>query len=512
MSSQSDIGRKIEAGKCLPRIFLLPFSCQLFAVGLTVMGLLGSGFDGYGQDTGLAPEVTDLNAADVSYEREWQLPYLETPFITAAPEDRQDGIPVGVLGADGGNKDLVLEWAQELARPSNDPKSGNTDSLLISYQGKLIFESYFRRGRINYPHYQMSITKSYTAMALGRAIQLGYLTMDDLDKPVISFLKDLQPEKLVNGADGITLHQAMQMSSGIRLKKQTVDFLRQHPQRLKGQGQIQAYLGYSDPIPPAPRDFKYQASDPTITIQVLEAVVPGSAEEFIRDELWGRLGVRNYHWQADTSGLPKAAAGSSVCSRDMLKMGMLVLNRGKWQGQQLIPVAFVERATSPLKHSYGSSWYGYFWWVQDIEVDGKTYRCQEGRGAGGQFIFIFPKLDLIAVVTSHNRGMGRMLQELPQKLIPAFVAEYHIMNSRSGFGGKMGAGKCLDSIFLPSLRVFCRDAAELEQLRRLEAGSRPHHDGMGEADRTGQCPARTSAVDFHKAKLVDGVHRIINGC
>ncbi len=158
-------------------------------------------------------------------------------------------------------------------------------------------------------------------------------------------------------------------------------------------------------------------------MQVLEAVVPGSAEDFIHGELWGRMGVRNYHWQADTSGLPKSAAGSSFRSRDMLKMGMLVLDKGKWQGQQLIPTAFVERATSPIKHSYGRSWYGYFWWVEDIEVDGTTYHCQEGRGAGGQFIFMFPELDLIAVVTAHNQGMGSMLRTLPQKLIPAFVGK-----------------------------------------------------------------------------------------
>ena len=189
------------------------------------MGLLGSGLDGYGQDTGLAPEVTDLNAEDVS---------------------------------------------------------------------SLIFESYFRRGRINYPHYQMSITKSYTAMALGRAIQLGRLTMDDLDKPAISFLKELKPSVLVKGADSITLHQAMHMTSGIRLDKEKAELLRQEPERLKGQGQIQT----------------------------------------------------------------------------------------------------------------------------------KTYHCKQGRGAGGQFIFIFPKLELIAVVTAHNKGMGDMLRTLPQRLIPAFDGEH----------------------------------------------------------------------------------------
>lgn len=156
-------------------------------------------------------------------------------------------------------------------------------------------------------------------------------------------------------------------------------------------------------------------------MQVLDAVVPGSASDFIRDEVWGRLGVTSYHWQPDISGLPKAAAGSSVRSRDMLKMGMLVMNNGKWQNQQLIPAEFIERATSPLRQTYGKSTYGYFWWGEDVKFDDKTYRCIQGRGAGGQFIFIFPKLELIAVATAHNKGMGNMLQTLPQKALPAFL-------------------------------------------------------------------------------------------
>ena len=374
------------------------------------------------ESNGLAPEVTDLNAEDVSYALEHKLPYLARPFIDTSPEDRSDGIPVGELGRDGGDKDRILKYARELASLSFDPKVGNTDSLLISYRGRLVFESYFRRGRINYPHYQMSITKSYTAMAVGRAIQLGHLSMEDLDKPVVSFLNDLKLNDLVEGADQITLHEAMHMASGIRLAPEKVDILRKTPERLKGQGQIQAYLQHSEPISAAPRDFKYQASDPAIAMQVLEAVVSGSAADFIRDELLGRMGIRNYQWQTDVSGLPKSAAGASVRSRDMLKIGLLVLNDGKWQGKQLIPADFVNRATSPIRKTYGKSSYGYFWWTEDYEIAGRTYHCKQGRGAGGQYIFMFPEIDLIAVVTAHNRGMGDMLRTLPQRVVPAFVS------------------------------------------------------------------------------------------
>ena len=112
------------------------------------------------ENNGLAPEVTDLNAADVSYSKEKLIKYLDKLYISTAPTKLDDGIPVGRLGSDGGDTEKILAFAREIAKGPEDTKH-STDSLLISYRGKLIFESYFRRGRINYPHYQMSITKSH---------------------------------------------------------------------------------------------------------------------------------------------------------------------------------------------------------------------------------------------------------------------------------------------------------------------------------------------------------------
>ena len=374
------------------------------------------------ENNGLAPEVTDLNAEDVSYGKEKLIKYLDKPYISTTPTKLDDGIPVGQLGVDGGDKAKIIAFAQDIAKGPQDTKH-STDSLLISYKGKLLFESYFRRGRINYPHYQMSITKSYTALALGRTIQLGYFSMEDLKRPVVSFLKDVDKTKLVAGAAEITLDKALHMGSGIRLDKEKAKELRKHPARLKGQGQIQAYMQSSAPIPKEGVKFKYQASDPAMAMQVVEAVVPGSAKDFIKKELLGKMGITNYGWQADTSGLPKSAAGCSIRSRDMLKMGMLVLSGGKWNGEQLIAKKFIRRATSPIVLSYGTSYYGYFWWIDNFKVGGKTYRCKAGRGAGGQFILIFPKLELIAVITAHNKGMGTMLKDAPANIIPAFVKE-----------------------------------------------------------------------------------------
>lgn len=370
------------------------------------------------QNDGLAPEVTDLNAKDVSMQWEKSVPYLQQPYLSTQPQNMKDGIPVGALGVDGGDKGMILKFAREVAGDSSKERKDKTDSLLISHQGKLIFESYCRRGRQNLPHFQMSITKSYTAFALGRAIQLGYLAMDDLDKPVVDFLKEVDRSRLVEGADKVTLAEALTMCSGIRLIKEKMQKYKEHPELLEGQKQITAYFEASEPIPSAPREFRYQAADPAMIMQVLEAVVPGSAEEFIREELMGRMGITEYAWQEDTSGLPKSAAGSSFRSRDMLKIGMLIFDKGKWNGQQLIPLAFMERAVSPITLGWGTNYYGYFCWHRTLKHGGVEYPSIELRGALGQFIFIFPEQDLIVVATAH--GVMSMLKEIPERIVPAF--------------------------------------------------------------------------------------------
>ncbi|MEK6237731.1 MAG: beta-lactamase family protein, partial [Planctomycetales bacterium] len=371
------------------------------------------------ESNGLAPEVVDLTAGDVSYALEKKLPDLKKAYVSESPRDLDDGISVGTLGANGVDSKAILAFAEEIAAG----KHGEIDSLLLHHRGKLVLESYYRKGRINYPHYQMSITKSYTAMAIGRAIQLGRLTHEDLHRPVVEFLKQLDRDKLAPGADTITLAEAMNMRSGIRLDPAKVQELRRAAGALRGQGQIQAYLQHGSPITEESKTFKYQSSDPSITMQVLEASAAGSARKFIETELLAKMGVTNFAWQDDVSGLPKSAAGSSMRSRDMLTWGMLVAAGGKWNGEQLIPKSFVEQATGRLHVNPQGTSYGYFWWRHDMRVGDRKFDCKSGRGAGGQFILLLPELELIAVITAHNKGMGAVLTTFPKRVLPAFVKQ-----------------------------------------------------------------------------------------
>jgi len=371
---------------------------------------------------GLAPEVTDLNGVVGSKQREDKLPDLERAFIDCSPADRNDGLVVGELGVDSGKKELIVALAEEVA--AGDHR--NVDSLLISHKGKFLFESYYRKGRANVPHYQMSISKTYTALALGRAIQLGYLTLEDLNKPVLDILTKVDKRAVVEGATEVTVAQVLNLHSGIRLKDKRLKAAKEKYKKLKGQTQIQAYFEFSEPINAGSQEYNYQGCDPAIIMQIVEAVVPGKAADFIKAELFAPMGITEYHWPKDPSGLPQAAAGSCLLSRDMLKIGQMMLDKGKWNGEQLIPEAFMEKAMSAIWPGRAMGSYGYFIWSKENEIGGKRsggkkVRCVSGRGAGGQFILVYPALDLVIVSTSHTKGGGPMLDLAPERILPAFT-------------------------------------------------------------------------------------------
>jgi len=359
----------------------------------------------------------------------WEVPQLNNAFVNPTPEDRKDGLVVGELGVDGGDKEKILSLAQEIA----DHKHGRFDSFLIAHKDKLIFESYYARGRINLGHDQASATKAYTSMLLGRAIQLGYLSMDDLDKPLLSFLKDLDPTKFVAGAEKITLNHALTMRSGIRISEKQREEMNNNPDQLKGQGYVQSLLEHSAPITEESQIFKY-GGDPDLVMQVIEAVVPGSAMDFIKKELLDKMGITNYRWLINRqTGLPQAGWQTGFTSRDMLKLGQLAINKGKWKGEQLVPEAFITKAIHRIVldsddnnfadvGEVSNVGYGYFWWQADMKYGDKNYFSTSARGGGGQYIIVIEELDLIVVVTAHEVN-DSTLQLTAERVIPAFIED-----------------------------------------------------------------------------------------
>lgn len=381
-----------------------------------------SGFSSFtavsaGDNSGAAAEATAAEA-ELSFR---DITPLENAFITIAPAARDDAFPVGELGVDGGKEAAIVKLAEEIAEGDH----GNYDSLLIAHNGKLLFESYYRRGRINLAHPQASATKGYTSLILGRAMQLGYLTMADLEKPLVSFLKDLDRSKFAEGAEKITLHKALTMHGGLNVDREKWEEHEKNTDAVKGQLLVQSLLEQSEPITDESQVYRYGNFNPMLVMTVIDAVVPGTAEDFIKTEFLDKLGISTYSWDTHASDLPQAGWMVSMTSRDMIKIGSVVLNEGKWNGEQFIPEEYLAKATSGLVKP-AEDWmpetyrYGYFFYQTPIAVGDKTYNATFAWGGGDQRVIMVDALDLTIVITGHDNE-GTLMAQIEQIVLPAFA-------------------------------------------------------------------------------------------
>ncbi len=350
------------------------------------------------------------------------IPNLKEPYINTTPTKRNDGIKVGTLKLKSSDREAIIKVSQEIF----DGKYGNYDALLISHKNRLVFESYYKKGRIDLPHGQASAVKAYTSLILGRAIQLGYLSMEDLNKPLIHFLKDLNPKKFTKGAEKITLHKALIMHGGLTIDKEQWKEVENDSIQLKGQGLVQTLFEYSKPITDKSQTYLYGNFNPMIVMTVIDAVVPGKAEDFIKNEFLDKLGITDYKWSKHASGLPQAGWRASIMPRDMIKFGHLVQNKGKLNGKQFISATYLEKATSGIVRPI-IDWmpknylYGYFWYYTPVNVGNKTYDATLAWGGGGQRVMVVEELDLTIIINGYDQDDIKIMKPIFEIVIPAFA-------------------------------------------------------------------------------------------
>ena len=171
----------------------------------------------------------------------------------------------------------------------------------------------------------------------------------------------------------------------------------------------------------------YGSANPLLIGGILQTAVGSSVESFAHRHLFGPLGVTNYKWFLDPKGRVYMGGGMYMRPRDMLKLGQLYLDGGTWTGSRILSEGWVQQSMAKhgrLDNVRDKNEYGYFWWHRNYAVGDQSIASIEARGAGGQYIFVVPSLDLVAVVTSGNYRNGRSRQPediMEQYILPAAV-------------------------------------------------------------------------------------------
>lgn len=333
-----------------------------------------------------------------------KVPDLAVPYVSTSPTDLHDGLAVGHFDMEGSKEAVAALLA--------DDKKGkylNLDSLLIWKDGKLIFEMYNRMGRVDAPHYLMSVTKTMVSVTLGRAIQKGLLTIADLDKPVVDFMPELDRSKIQQGVDTITLRDALYMKTGLRFGKQNIKEVGETHQK---QAYFQQLFEMTEPITPESKQYKYTGTSPALVLMVLDIKTGGKVKEFIKNEVIDKLEL-SAAWADRPYGLPAGGAATSFTSRSMMKVGTAVIQGGMYQGEQWLSPEYVKLIMDTSK----GQGYFYFFHNRSKFKEGAEVNFISGNGAGGQYMSTYPDQNMVIVATSHNKkGIGKPLDAIGDHL------------------------------------------------------------------------------------------------
>ncbi|MDG1893635.1 MAG: serine hydrolase [Fuerstiella sp.] len=356
----------------------------------------------------------ELDPKTQTYQAQKQLRDLAEAYVSTSPEELGDGLQVGTLDSPGTNEAVAA-----LVADDSDGKYQNLDSLLLWKDGKLIFEMYNRAGRVDGPHYAMSVTKTLTSVTLARAIHLGLLSMDDLDKSIVSFMPQIDRSKIQQGVETITLRHALFMKSGLRFEEKNIAW--KLGDRYSRQQYFQKLFESTATVTPATREYKYTGTDPSIIMMIIDIKAQdskryASAQDFIAKEVASKFDAV-YNWQDQGCGIPKCGAGSNFTSRSLLKIGTAIIQGGRYNGKQILSPEYVNLVMDTSKGQ------GYFYFFHNRSkgaADGNV-NFISGVGAGGQYMATFPNLNIVMVATAHNsKGIGLPLQAALEHLIPLF--------------------------------------------------------------------------------------------
>lgn len=310
----------------------------------------------------------------------------------------------------------------------------NVHSVLVIRHGKVVYERYFagrdeRLGQslgtiafdASTKHDLRSITKSVVSLLLGIAIGKGQIA--GIDQPVLPLLPEYadlrSPEK-----DKITLRDLLTMSQGLVWNEDLpyTDPLNSEERMDIAPDPVRYTL--SQPVDtPSGRVFNYSGGSAIVIGRLLSKATGQTLDAFARTELFEPLGITDFEWRLIASGEPAAASGLRLRPRDTAKLGQMLLDHGAWHGKQVVPADWIAAATAPHIGAPLLWFYGYQFWLGRSWAQGREVDWIEGRGLGGQRLYVVPALDLVVLV---HAGLYRSAM---QSAVPLVILNRYVLPS-----------------------------------------------------------------------------------
>ena len=324
----------------------------------------------------------------------------------SAPDQRADGWEVSTPGSEGMNIDIL----EELLGKIENNLYKNIHNFLIIKNGKLILDAFYKRGltivdsyvdnRDIELHAMMSVTKSLVSILVGIALE-KHIISGTGDRVYSYFPEYKEFENWNKIKPEITIKNFLTMRHGLLWDETSYKY--SDPENTYYQmEQYSDWVKFTldrEIISWPGEKFAYS----TGASHTMEALISNASgltfPQFVELYLFDQLGIKKSKWFKAPNG---RADDVYLTGRSMAKLGQLILNKGSWNGKQIVSPEWIGESTENIvmvSENYG---YGYFWWRYAFNIDGNSFKTILAWGYGGQFIFVFPDQQMVICFTSGN--------------------------------------------------------------------------------------------------------------
>jgi CubicO group peptidase (beta-lactamase class C family) len=347
----------------------------------------------------------------ILFKEAMALDNLEHTFI-----NMDENLPIKIVYK--ANKPFVFPRINNITLPSNfvykksefDTKkyidSSYTQGFLFIQNDTIQYENYWRGQQEDTKHISWSMAKSYVSALFGIAIEEGYI------KSINQTVDEYLPELKGSGYDNVKIKDVLQMSSGVKFNEDysdpKSDINRYWEGFVFGGSQDEFAATLENERPPGTYN-KYVSIDTHVLGMIIVKATGKSIAEYLEEKIWKPIGNEyDAYWLADGYGMEQANGGLNASLRDFAKLGRLYLNKGNWEGKQIVPAKWIEQSTSiteeylmPQSENSESKGigYGYQWWIPD-GTEGEFMAI----GVFNQQIYVNPTTNTIIVKNSANKN------------------------------------------------------------------------------------------------------------
>lgn len=364
---------------------------------------------------------------------------LLAPNSHALQEQAPPALPGDWPVASPASQGIDAAALEVISRRAEAGEFGQLHSLLVVRGGRLVFERYYRGWGMHQMHTVQSVTKSVTSALVGIAIAEGAIR--SVDQPISDFFPehastfsgDARKQRLL-------LRHVLTMTLGNDWKERAIPY--SSPANIVWRmAQSHDWMGFivgQGMVEEPGGRFNYNSGSSLLLSGILQKATGVQAHVYAEKKLFDPLGIPVYGWYRNLTHpmhWSHTGGGLNLRSRDLAKIGYLYVNRGVWNGKQLIPAAWIEESVRPHVQVDSSLWYGYQWWLQRLPGADTTQSARndviQGRGWGGQYVLAVPRLDLVVVTTS---GSFEDEREARRALTMALVHVIPAVKSHAGAG------------------------------------------------------------------------------